>query len=613
LARSLEYCLVQVLPWLTIGPLTLQFLGGLGEVSGTSAILIAIGTVVLTAFLVGGVRLWLETWLRMKFSLRTLRNIQSACMLTGMVLMACLFAVCMAPSTPELFIDICRTLPDWVMFLPGSWPIAMSVYGWLVPAIAVAVTAAAFWLTLSFTSQILRSGFMQSGGTDPGSRGASFDWKQSTKRLGIIGKDLLMLTRDRVLMVQTLAAPIFIIGLQVLINPSLGELGNTGAEIGYFIAVFSAMGGCFQVLSGEGRALWMLYTMPTPIAEMLAAKTRIWACIAVGFGCATLLAFAGNREELTLTALGTDLLLVGCGCWCVAHIAAGMRVLTANPAADHIPRQPKARHLYLFFFFGGSYLTVLVQPDLAQQLAGALIFATFSYAIWQRALDRIPWLLDPVDEPRKQLQVFDGGAALLVFFVLQAVIAILWVFFADMEPGEQPTSALTFAFMLSGAITVALFVSNLTRRGITLGDLFAPDARPQGRLASCLTGTVLGIALGGIGLLYLGLVSSNGWFEIPKIASEEYAVLFVLTVVAAPVIEEILFRGIVFGAFARSVRTSVAVIWSSLLFAAVHPVASWPPVFLMGLAAAILYRRSGFLPAAMLLHASYNFVVLTYQ
>ena len=86
--------------------------------------------------------------------------------------------------------------------------------------------------------------------------------------------------------------------------------------------------------------------------------------------------------------------------------------------------------------------------------------------------------------------------------------------------------------------------------------------------------------------------------------------MLLLAVVAAPLVEEVLFRGLVFGGLVRSVRVPLAVVWSAALFACVHPVASWPPVFLMGVVAAVVFQRTRFLPAAMLVHASYNFVVL---
>ena len=102
-------------------------------------------------------------------------------------------------------------------------------------------------------------------------------------------------------------------------------------------------------------------------------------------------------------------------------------------------------------------------------------------------------------------------------------------------------------------------------------------------------------------------------FEIPNPKPAEQAQLLLLACVAAPIVEEILFRGMVFQGLLRSVRWPWAVAWSALLFAVVHPHVSWPPVFLLGVAAAVLLRRTGYLPAAMLLHATYNYLVVAYR
>jgi len=97
------------------------------------------------------------------------------------------------------------------------------------------------------------------------------------------------------------------------------------------------------------------------------------------------------------------------------------------------------------------------------------------------------------------------------------------------------------------------------------------------------------------------------------LASGDRPVLLLLGVVAAPVVEELLFRGLLLGGLLRSVPTFVAVLWSALLFTFVHPMVSWPAVFLLGTACAVVRQRSNFLPACMLMHAAYNAVVVGWQ
>jgi membrane protease YdiL (CAAX protease family) len=88
--------------------------------------------------------------------------------------------------------------------------------------------------------------------------------------------------------------------------------------------------------------------------------------------------------------------------------------------------------------------------------------------------------------------------------------------------------------------------------------------------------------------------------------------LFPLTVVAAPLCEEFIFRGLLFGGLRRSMGFLPAAALSAGLFAIVHPPVSIVPVFVLGLCTAFAYERGKGLLAPMLTHAIYNAAVLTF-
>jgi membrane protease YdiL (CAAX protease family) len=98
-------------------------------------------------------------------------------------------------------------------------------------------------------------------------------------------------------------------------------------------------------------------------------------------------------------------------------------------------------------------------------------------------------------------------------------------------------------------------------------------------------------------------------------ASEEFAVawLAALAIAAAPVFEEFIFRGLVFGGLRRSFGPAAATLASAAIFAIVHPPMSVIPVFLMGVCAALIYERTKLLAAPMTVHAVYNAAVLGFQ
>lgn len=603
IARALEYSLVQVFPWLVMLPLAWQFLRVLG--ADHALLLAALGTLSVTV-LVGSLRLWLETWLRQRFSLGTLRNLQATATLFSLGLMAVVFAVCLGRSTPGWFLRLGEAMPGWCSALPAAWPLAAATAGWSGAAAGVAASALMFAAACVMTARLLQRGTMRTGGVDPGRRGKRL-WRRGERPLGIVGKDVALLLRDRTFLVQTVVVPVFVIGLQLVVNPGLGDAKDSGlAVLAYGIGAYSLLGGGFQVLSAEGRALWMLYTLPVPLAQMVRRKVMIWAATGTTFATAALLIFA-LRAGVTRPSLLLDLGFVAAGVWCAAYIAAGIGIVGCNPIADHVPRQPKARHVYLYFFCAACYGTGLAAA-LPVRAAALLVFATVAYAIWQRASDRLPWLLDPVDDAAPRIGVHDGALAVLVFFVLQAVTLLLLITFA--KNPEVDSRTLLITFVVSGSVTVLLWITMLLLRGIDAARELG--CRPDGAvkaIGGTLLGAALGLGLGFAGRGYVQWLRESELLALPPVPTVDLG-LTLLAVVAAPLIEETLFRGLLLRGLERSVRPTIAVLWSAALFAVVHPLPAWIPVFVLGVVAALLRQRVGFLPAAMAAHAAYNFVVL---
>lgn len=88
-------------------------------------------------------------------------------------------------------------------------------------------------------------------------------------------------------------------------------------------------------------------------------------------------------------------------------------------------------------------------------------------------------------------------------------------------------------------------------------------------------------------------------------------VLAIALVLVAPVAEEIFFRGIVFSAWLREYGVGRAIIGSAVLFALIHgSIFVIPAIFALGIGLALLYHRTGSLPASMAMHATYNGITL---
>jgi membrane protease YdiL (CAAX protease family) len=83
--------------------------------------------------------------------------------------------------------------------------------------------------------------------------------------------------------------------------------------------------------------------------------------------------------------------------------------------------------------------------------------------------------------------------------------------------------------------------------------------------------------------------------------------------VAAPVLEEILFRGVILRGFLRQYSRTFAILWSAALFAVAHfNVYQLATALAVGIVAGWLYERCRSLWPCILLHASYNGFVTFY-
>jgi hypothetical protein len=612
LAKALEYSLVQLLPWFLLFPLLLQLLSAGG--SG-SPIWLAAAATLATSILTGSLRLWIETWLRLRVSLLRLRSVQGACSIIVLLLMAGLFRICLGEQVPAWFIAGAAAVPDWLRCLPAAWPLALLEGHRIAVLTGVLATVAGLLLSCHGTVRLLAHGAMRTGGVDPGKRGAAGQaggqWAAGQKLHGVLGKDLRLLVRDRNFLVQTVVVPLFVIALQLMVNPGLGRVGSSGAVlVAYGIGVYSLIGGCFQVLSSEGRALWILYTLPVQIAEVLRKKTRLWASLAVGFALTALVVFALRGNGTTPLHLLVDAVCVGAGVFCAAHLAAAISILGTNPAADHVPRQPKPRYVYLYFFLAGTYFVGLRAEDLPARGAALLVFATLAFGVWQRACDRIPWLLDPIDEGKREISLFDASVAVTLFFLVQVIaLAVQLAGVTDHQPDLLPVLT---AFVIAGGFTIVVLGIIMAMRGVAPAVALRLNADSAGHaVRSLLLGVVAGAAAGGLAVAYLHAGRSAGWLPpAPPLLDGQLLTLLLLAVVAAPLFEETIFRGLAYQGLARMVSQPVAVVWSACLFAVMHPLASWPPVFVLGVTAALVLMRTRYLPAAMAAHASYNLIAV---
>jgi membrane protease YdiL (CAAX protease family) len=86
----------------------------------------------------------------------------------------------------------------------------------------------------------------------------------------------------------------------------------------------------------------------------------------------------------------------------------------------------------------------------------------------------------------------------------------------------------------------------------------------------------------------------------------EIATVAVLAVVIAPVTEEVVFRGVLYPVARERLGLPGGVVATAALFAAVHPLVDWLPLFVFAIGLALVYERRGSLLAPITMHAANN-------
>jgi membrane protease YdiL (CAAX protease family) len=189
------------------------------------------------------------------------------------------------------------------------------------------------------------------------------------------------------------------------------------------------------------------------------------------------------------------------------------------------------------------------------------------------------------------------GGALLILTVTQAGLL---------------AAAIAFVAIPNALAGVRLLPGRGALRSVGIGLLLAVPA--------WICAAILGYILTRV-LELLGQHPEAGVVE-EAIARVDPTVLLLAIVLVAPVAEEIFFRGVVLNAWLREYGERRAVLGSAALFAAIHAnpngwaalvssLTSVVPIFGLGIALALVYRRSGSLLASIALHAGFNAISLT--
>jgi len=622
LARMLAMTLTAPLVWVLVWP----FYAAVFWSAGYGALGVGLGALaaLYAGAVAGSLRVLAETTLPRWLSLRNVSRVQALIGLCGTLALVPAFALAYTPGLGWIY-ERALHLPNAVLYTPLTAPLLLAagpeaaVAGvCLVLGSLVVVAVGSVWLA----ERMVSDGVVATSGVEPGRRGQAL--LSSGDGFGLRGvalKELRALLRDRQLRTQAFVTPVLAVGAQVLLNPSL--LRSLASNPRYIVAAafataaFSLLTGAFNGLATEGPALWTLYTAPVRLERLLLAKVHVWVGVAGSFAAVVLVGLLARRPSLILASL-PHVPLLAAGVYLYAVIGLGLGALGTDPLESEPRRRVRPGAGYLFMLLVSLFAYSLYSASLWAKVVELVLSALLAYALWQKLRDHLPYLLDPTEAPPPNIAVADGVLAALGFFAFQGLFMLL--FRAD---GTEFAS-LTLAFAAAGvAVTTASLwffaKSKVPLLFATLG-LVRPEARGRVFELRALGVSVLGGAVAacfalGYRALALKVPAFRALLDTElsarvELARGERVWLTLLAVVAAPLFEEFIFRGILFRGFRRSFTAPLAAFMSALVFALVHPAASALPVFVMALVAGLVYERFRWLFAPIATHMTYNAVVV---
>ena len=209
--------------------------------------------------------------------------------------------------------------------------------------------------------------------------------------------------------------------------------------------------------------------------------------------------------------------------------------------------------------------------------------------------------------------------ALLLIALLIAIelFVAAAVFDANLLAGVNDGDVYGFITVVGNGI---LFIGLMTYKRIGYRALFHPAGHSVGATMALVTVPILMLVPG---LVFLaGAANSIVVWLFPMSADdvarfeEQMApgiVPILFSCIAAPVLEEMLFRGVILRGFLRQYSRTFAILWSATLFGIAHlNLYQMMTALAIGIVAAWLYERCRSLWPCILLHAAYNAFVTGY-
>ena len=446
----------------------------------------------------------------------------------------------------------------------------------------------------------------------------------------LLRKELLWLRRDRSALIQIVLVPCLLIAVQAFnLNNLLRDFDMNWHRAAGLVMIFGAymlfIAGPRALIS-EAPALGLTLSWPRSLEDTLRLKVRVLFAVMSVIVISALFGLMFVFPADWLKLLGIVLLWPLFGLSVVEKAVTLIRSPASSGEPEPLPRETiwaagLGNLAFGIGLFMGNWQAALLGLTLNWVLAGAL---------WQSFRARLPYLFDPESQPEVRPPTI--LSSVLAILGMQELGILFSIPFLLILGNDAAPFAMTVGYGVAGGAVCLVVWNYHAKHSVSLREILnidmhaAADAQisKRGALTNYAMALVIGVTLGTLAIFYTQFLHSELLRAfLPSISdaltksdqllknSPNVMIAYSLLAVGiAPWAEEFLFRGLTFRAMLAQWGFWPSLLLSTAFFTLLHPMLSWPMVFLLGASSAWLFVRTRTLLPCIALHFIYNTIVI---
>jgi len=382
---------------------------------GPAALPFGVVALIYITLIAGALITILEVAMRKYMSLSRLKSFQALFTVLGTGSLLIFYASSNSTLIDSFLVRQARSLPIWVAWNPFCLPLMVALSGvnplqaqWRLLGLMTLALMVVCWLALAGSEWLTRDGLVKAGGPYQGARKAR---AKSSPRLwlrGIPAHEMLLLARDRNLLVQVLIVPLMVPAYYLLVNTHMVSAvsGNFrhAAMLAFAVGAYSFLNSAIPVLSREDKTLWYLCSFPQSLSSILAKKAAVWAVLGMAYGGVALVVITYFSHHLHGQAW-TDVLVALYGIGLYAFIGSGIGILATNILETVKQARFRTDMIYLYMVLAAVYANAIYSPSVWAKIAQIVLSTMLAVALCQKVKDLTPYILDPVERPPREVSL----------------------------------------------------------------------------------------------------------------------------------------------------------------------------------------------------------------